>query len=124
MDIDNLTLGELKKINSLFTNGENKEGLQYFVGRKVIVRTYSAGVHFGEIIEKAGSEVILKQSRRLFRWKPKTGVSLTEVANHGLLGECSKVCEPVTSIWLNAIEIIDCSKQSILNIEGQDVFTP
>jgi len=92
------------------------------IGKKVIIRTYAAGVHYGEILEKEGKEVILKDSRRLWYWKTANkGISLSEVANEGLAND-SKVCEAVPLIWLEAVEIIVCSDISIKNIESQNVY--
>lgn len=127
---DNLTLGEIKELMALFagnkafnaTNQSNEDGLNLMVGRKAIIRTYTAGVFFGEIVEKSGKEVIIKNARRLYYWKTKNkGISLSEVANSGLADD-SKVCAPVELIWLEAIELIPCSKDAIKNIEGQNEY--
>jgi len=94
----------------------------YFIGKKCIIRTYSAGVHFGEVTEKEGDEIILKNARRLHYWKTKNdGISLSEIANHGTHSD-SKVCEPVNSIWLQPVEIIPCAKGAIKIIEDADVY--
>ncbi len=56
MNIDNLTYGEIKQLRSLFSAPESttcNNGLTSMIGKKVIVRTYSCGVHFGELIEKS-----------------------------------------------------------------------
>lgn len=96
---------------------------KYVIGKKVIIRTYSAGVHYGKIIEKDGDEIILKNSRRLYRWHTaNNGVSLSEVANAGLLASDSKVCSPVDTLWLQAIEIILCTDIAIKNIEAQNEY--
>lgn len=74
----------------------------------VIVRTYSAGVHAGELISRKGKEVTLKNSRRIWYWKGAN--TLNEIAMHGV-GAGSKIAEPVPKIVLTeAIEIIDASK--------------
>ncbi len=122
-NIDQLTYGELKTIAKLFGNQEGgNKGIQTFVGQRVIVRTYSAGVWFGEVIEKDGEEVILKNGRRLWKWKTANcGISLSEIAIAGLDGDESKVCSPV-DVWLTAIEIIPCSAIAIKNIEDQNEY--
>ena len=87
MSIDSLTIGELKQLQKLLGGSNNSEnlGLNSMVGKKVIIRTYSAGVHFGELVEKAKNEVILKNARRLWKWKTNNnGISLSEIANSGL----------------------------------------
>lgn len=90
------------------------------LGKKCIVRTYSAGVWFGEISEKDGNEVIVTNARRMWRWKTKKSISLSSVAIHGIDYPDSKICEPVPSVWLEAIEMIPCSEASIASIEGAE----
>lgn len=116
--IELLTVLDIRKKDE-FTHETLKDGL---IGKHVIIRTYSAGVHFGILKEKQGNEVILTQSRRLWFWKTKNnGISLSEIANHGVHKE-SKICETLDMIWLEAIEIIPCSKNAIKSLEGADVF--
>lgn len=126
MNIDDLTIGEAKQLACLFGKKESREapGINCcsLTGKKVIIRTQSAGVHFGELSEKSGKEVILKNARRLWYWKTANkGISLSEVANAGVAKD-SKICAPVDLIWLEAIEIMPCTKEAIKNIEGQDEY--
>ena len=51
--IDDLTIGEAKKLAALFSTNSPTKSLNGFVGKKVIIRTYSAGVFFGTLEEKA-----------------------------------------------------------------------
>lgn len=122
MNIDELTVKEIKQIASL-ANGlcgskETTTGLNSMIGEKVIIRTYSAGVHFGTLLEKSGTEVILGNSRRLWYWKAKKSISLSAVAVHGVTSE-SKITPAVDKQWLDAIEIIPCTDEAIETIEGQ-----
>lgn len=128
MNINDLTIGQARELVNMFYavqvpgNTVSQSGVNSLVGKKVIIRTFSAGVHYGELVEKDGKEVILKNARRLWYWKTSNkGISLSEVANNGLSPD-SKVCEPVEAIWLEAVEIIPCSKEAIKNIEGQNVY--
>lgn len=124
MKIDDLTIGEAKELACLFGKGtkETGTGCCLLVGKKCIIRCHSAGVHFGEVAEKDGKEVILKNARRLWYWKTANkGISLSEVANVGLAKD-SKVCAPVDLIWLEAVEIIPCTKEAIKNIEAADEY--
>lgn len=91
-------------------------GSQY-IGKKVIIRTYSAGVWFGELSEKSGDEVILKNARRMWRWKAKESISLSGVAVHGINQESSKIAPAVASVWLEAIEILSLTDVAISSIE-------
>ena len=89
-----VTLTEAKGIND------------YAIGKEVIIRTYSAGVWFGVLSQKAGNEVILTKARRMYQWWAKESISLSGVARHGIKQEESKICGEVDSVWLEAIEII------------------
>jgi len=125
INIDDLTLGEIKQLNNLFNKNSVFEsvGLNNHIGRKVIVRTYTAGVFYGQLVEKVGGEAILENARRLYYWKTTDGgLSLSEVANTGI-HEDSKVCAPTDSHWLQPIEIITCSKESIKSIESKANYT-
>ncbi len=78
----------------------------FAIGKEVIIRTYSAGVWFGVLKQKAGNEVILTKSRRMYQWRAKESISLSGVARHGIKQENSKICGELDSVWLEAIEII------------------
>jgi len=90
------------------------------IGKKVIIRTYNAGVWFGELGQKDGNEVILKDARRMFRWWAAESISLSAVSIHGIKHDKSKICEAVEQIWLEAIEIIPCKEKAINSIEGAE----
>lgn len=126
MKLDELTIGEAKQLAQLFqTSQQNatQNSVNTMVGKKVIVRTYSAGVHYGLLVEKSGNEVILEGARRLWFWKAKDGISLSAVATYGLHKD-SKICEPLNSLWLEAVEIIPVSSDIASNIEGMPNAKP
>lgn len=52
------------------------------IGRKVIVRTREAGVHVGTLAAKAGREVQLKDSHRVWYWKG--AFTLSQLAETGV----------------------------------------
>lgn len=68
------------------------------IGDKVLVRTYSAGVHFGELVSRSGKEVHLKNARRLWSWQG--ALSLSEVSTKGVIIKDSKISVPVEEIIL------------------------
>ena len=81
----------------------------------VVVRTYSAGVHIGEIVKRAGKDVTLKNARRLWRWSGAN--SLNEVATKGVDENYTRLSEPVAEITLTeAIEVIACSNEAASNL--------
>jgi len=118
MNIDNLTIGEAKQLAQMFGATQPSQGLNCMIGEKVIVRTFSAGVWFGELDQKSGNEVILKDARRMYRWWATESISLSAVALYGVNHNKGKIIEAVPSVWLEAIELIPCSAQSIESLEG------
>ena len=96
----------------------NTKSLNTMIGKKVMIRTYSAGVWFGTLEQKAGNEVILKDARRLWRWWAAESISISAVAIHGIKRDKSKIVEPVDLVWLEAIEIIPCTETAIDSISG------
>ena len=120
MKIDDLTIGQARELAAIFGNANTGQshGLCGMAGKKCIVRTYSAGVWFGEISEKSGNEVIVKNARRLYRWWASESISLSAVAKHGIKQDRSKIVEPVDSVWLEAIELIPATQLAIDSIEG------
>ena len=118
LNINDLTLGQAKDLAALMSGGATSNGLNSMLGEKVIVRTYAAGVFFGELIQKSGKEVILKNARRMWSWKVREKtISLSGCALHGVDYENSKIVEPVALIWLEAIEIILCTPIAIKSLE-------
>ena len=123
-NIDHLTFGELKQIAAMFNQHSapamqnTQTGLNDMIGRKCIVRTYSAGVWYGEIEQKAGNEVIVKSARRLWQWKAKKSISLSAVAVHGVDPDGCRFAPTVQSVWLEAIELIPVSVTAEASIEG------
>ena len=120
MNIDNLTLGQIKQIQALLGNPttQPQDGLSSMLGKKVIIRTYSAGVWFGRLKEKSGNEVILTEARRMWRWWANESISLSGVALHGIKHDDSKIIEAVEAVWLEAIEIIPCTDTAIQSLES------
>lgn len=90
----------------------------FAIGKEVIIRTYSAGVWFGVLSQKAGNEVILTKARRMYQWRAKESISLSGVARHGIKQENSKICGEVDSVWLEAIEIIPVTGNSAESIRS------
>lgn len=85
------------------------------IGEFVIVRTFSAGVHTGELVEISGTAVKLANARRLWNWRG--AFTLNEVSIHGVSEE-SRISEPVQTILLTqAIEVIPCTTKARKNLE-------
>ena len=88
---------------------------------KVIIRTYSAGVHYGTLVSEeqssGGVHVTLENSRRIWKWAGAN--SLSELATLGTsnAAECN-FSLPVRKIKLLAIEIIYMTDEAINSIEA------
>jgi hypothetical protein len=122
MNIEELTLKQIREIASL-VNGTTAQPAQSnaphpFVGKYVIARCYSAGVHAGVVVSAEGENVILADSRRLWSWKAKDGVALSGVAQNGLKSE-GKVDTLNPEIALTGVcELIPCSVKARESIDG------
>ena len=122
MNINDLTLGEIKSLSSILNSDTKATGLNCQIGEKVIIRTYSAGVWFGTLDQKSGNEVILTNARRMWRFWCKKSISLSGVAIYGLDQGKSKICPAISKQWLEAIEIISLTDIAIKSIEeAEDV---
>ena len=84
--------------------------------KPVLVRTYSAGVHFGYLVSREGKEVALERSRRIWSWQGAN--TLSEIATCGLDTKRSRVAVPVSITLTEAIEIIDCTAYGVKSIEA------
>ena len=85
----------------------------------VIVRCRNAGVHAGELVSRKGTEVMLHNSRRIWKWSG--AATLSELAVYGAKNpaECRfGVCLPVIEV-LDACEIIQCQPQGEAMIRNQ-----
>lgn len=81
--------------------------------KKVLIRTESAGVHFGTLVSRTGREVHLKNARRLWSWNG--ALSLSEVAMKGVDVKTSKISVSVDEIILpTAVEIITINEKSTI----------
>ncbi|HAD84991.1 MAG TPA: hypothetical protein DCG71_09135 [Brevundimonas sp.] len=86
------------------------------IGQKVIVRTFSAGVHIGTLDAKAGKEVRLSGAHRAWYWKG--AFTLNEIAVKGV-GSGSKIGVAVPIVELTeAIEIIPISDDAFATLEA------
>ena len=86
------------------------------IGSVCVVRTYSAGVFFGTLVERNGKEVVLSDARRLWYWEG--AASLSQLANEGVKKpEKCKFPASVESVLLTeAIEIIPATEAAIASI--------
>ena len=86
MNIDELTIGQIKEIKRMVGNAEctEKKPNHPMLNRRCIVRTYSAGVHIGDVVYIDGMECKLDNALRLWKWEGG-GLSLSVIANKGVV---------------------------------------
>lgn len=122
MNIDDLTLGQLKEIVAMFPNQSNQQIDNGMKGKYVIVRCKDAGVHAGILESYSGREAVLLESRRLWYWKPASCQKyLSGVAVAGL-DASSKVGAPIERIHLTeTCEIIQISQSAVSSISKAKV---
>jgi hypothetical protein len=90
-----------------------KDGLQL-----VMIRTYSAGVHYGYLKERNGKEVTLLNSVRVWYWSG--AASLSQLSQEGTTKptDCKFSIEVPEILLLEAIEIIPISDKAIINFNS------
>ena len=89
-----------------------------YEGKKYIVRGDRSGVFFGEIKNREGQEIKMKNCRRLCYWDGANSIS--ELAEKGTQRpENCKFTVIVKNIEiLDGIEVIECTDKAIKSIEG------
>jgi len=116
IEINGETYVKKSAINIESFNAKNTEGLPY-----VICRGYYCGVHAGYLKEHDGNHVTLINSRRMWRWEAKEGISLSAVAKHGIADGCELPNE-LPEIWLGDVyEVIPCTEVAMNSITGAEV---
>ena len=86
--------------------------------QKVIVRADRAGVFYGDIKERNGSEVVMTNVRRIWYWDG--AASLSQLATEGTTSprDCKFTVYVPEMTILGVIEIIPCSDKAVKSIEG------
>ena len=90
--------------------------------QRYIIRGTNSGVFFGEIAERDGQEVTIKNCRRLWYWSG--AASLSQLAVEGVKhpGECKFTVTVSELCVLDAIEIIPCTDEACASINGVPVW--
>ena len=112
---------EMKDVLSLFKGESKSKEIKDFEmkGKYCILRTYSAGVHFGTVVDHSEDykAVLLKDCRRLWKWNGAK--TLHEVSKNGVESSTSKISEVITEILITeVIEIIPCTEDAIKTLEA------
>ena len=114
MNIDDLTLGQLKEIKSMCGSAHSSGSNLYqrYVGKYVICRSRNEGVNSGVVVEADDTGVILKDARRLFYHRPINkniswyeGVAISGLDSRSITGPaCEKIIVEDYSLTLCTAE--------------------
>lgn len=93
------------------------------MNEKVIIRADRAGVFFGELAKKEGSEVELHNARRLWYWDG--ACSISELAVNGTTRpvKCKFSIAVPSILILGVIEVISCTEVAVKSIESVPVWS-
>ena len=116
MNIDDMTIGTAREIARLFNGAgcvpAKSQWRHPLIGQRVLVRTYSAGVHIGTLVSvnpDNAMECHLKDGLRLWKWEGG-GLSLSAVAHNGIKGGRLNRTDEV--VLTNAIEYIPVTPEA------------
>lgn len=105
-------------MNEIIVNGELYVKATESTTQWVIIRTYSAGVHFGVLKRREGKEVELTNARRIWYWDGAASLSQMAVDGVSKPENCKfSVVTPII-ILTEAIEIIACTEKAVKSING------
>jgi len=102
------------------------DGVEYYPKQaetgRFIVRTYSAGVFFGEIVKRDGKEVEMRNARRLWAWSG--AASLSQLAMEGTKSpdKCKFPCPVAYVVLTESIEILSCTETACKSIDGVEIW--
>ena len=91
--------------------------------QKYIIRTDRAGVFFAEIEERRGSEVDLKNCRRLWYWDGAASLSQMAIDGVSKPRNCKFTVVVPSMTVLGVIEMIPCSEAAAKSIEAVPVWS-
>ena len=133
IDIENMTIKQVRELAAqlapLIAQEQNTTVASTtphrYIGKYVVIRTLSAGVHVGTLYSVtdslSGKEAILTGCRRIYSWGG--AFTLSAVADSGIKSGKMAVSLPEMAIE-NVIEIIPCADKARLNLVGFPVHQP
>jgi hypothetical protein len=90
--------------------------LSQFIGKVCMVRTYSAGVFAGKLVNLDGQVGVVKNARRIWYWSG--AASLSQLATDGTSkpGGCKFPAPVERVLLLQVIEVIPMTKEAVASI--------
>lgn len=91
--------------------------------KKVIIRADRAGVFYGELVERNGTEVKMANCRRLWYWDGAASLSQLAVDGTSKPNNCKFTVAVEEMEILGVIEVIPCTDKAIKSIEAVNIWT-
>ena len=86
------------------------------IGKTCMIRTYSAGVHFGELVSKNGQNVVLKNAHRVHYWASACSLSQLSMEGDKKPNDC-RISMAVKEIELDqVIEVMPMTDAAYKNL--------
>jgi len=114
MKIDDV---EYVRKDSISSKAESIDGMDC-----VMIRTYSAGVHYGYLKRRDGKEVELLKSKRVFSWSGACSLSQLAVEGSKCKENCKIAMEVPSIILTEAIEVIPMSSDALENLNSIETW--
>jgi len=97
------------------TIGEN------LIGKQVIVRSNLAGVFFGTLVSKIGTEIELKEARKLRYWSGANGLEQLSLEGVRYPQKCQFTM--AVDVVINTYEqLLECTEKAIESIKNVEVW--
>lgn len=123
MNIEDMTIGQIREIAKVAASlgvcgtAQATEPPSPFIGKYVILRTFSAGVHAGVLVSRHGDVAVIKDSRRLWSWTANDGIALSGLAVSGLKAGKIDTLLALHEV-IGVIEVIPASDKCEASIRG------
>ena len=88
------------------------------IGKTVIVRSEKAGVFFGTLKSKDGSEVVMSKVRKIWYWDGASAVEQLALDGVTKANTCKFTVTVDEIMIIGVIQIIPCSEKSITSIKS------
>lgn len=90
----------------------------FAIGKKVLLRTFSAGVHYGTLQSRDGREAVLSDSRRIWYWSGAASLSQLAMTGVKVPAECKFSMRVPELLLTEVIEVLPVTDAAAAIIEG------
>jgi hypothetical protein len=122
MNIDDLTLGQIKQLQGVLGGTQEKSSGLYnrYIGKYVICRSRNEGLNAGKVVAADDTGVILEDARRLWYHKPANkNLSWYEGVALDGINKDSKIGAPVEKIIAEDYSLTVCTEKAEVSIRNE-----